>query len=158
MAYNNGFPVGYQPAQFYYPQQNQYFNPQQNMQSQTPNNIMPNQPQSMTPPTIHAEIIQVDNEQAAADFPLAAGSSQMMIARDDSAIYVKTMYANGQYNLDAFVKRPNAPKKREIDPDIYVTREELESRLKELLDAYRDTSKPQAAKAVKSQPKKEGEE
>ena len=28
MAYNNGFPVNYQPAQFYYPQQNSFY-PQQ---------------------------------------------------------------------------------------------------------------------------------
>lgn len=141
MAYNNGFPMGYQPAQFYYPQQNQYYSPQVQQQQAQANMNMPVQSQAMTPPTIHAEIIQVDGEQAAADFPLSAGSSQMMIAKDDSAIFVKTMYANGQYNLDVFAKRPNSPKKKELDPDIYITRDEFESRLKSILGAVKAEDK-----------------
>lgn len=121
MAYNNGFPIGYQP---YYPQQQQFM--QQPMQTQQA------QPQSLTPPTIHAEIVQVDNEQVAESYPMSAGTSQMMIAKNDSAIYVKTMYANGQYNLDVFVKRPKAAPKPEINTDIFVTRDEFEARIKEL--------------------------
>ena len=138
MAYNNGFPMGYQPAQFYYPQQNNpYYQPQ--VQAQAQAQVQPQQ--AMTPPTIHAEIIQVDGEQSAADYPLSAGSSQMMIAKDDSAIFVKTMYANGQYNLDVFAKRPNASKKKELDPDIYITREEFESRLKSIVGAVKAEDK-----------------
>lgn len=125
MAYNN-FPIGYQPAQIYYPQpmQQQYSQSQQQTQPQ----------QMMTPPTIHAEIVQVDNEQAAESYPLSAGSSQMMIARDDSAIYVKTMYPNGQYKLDVFLKRPEAPRNASNGSDIYVTRDEFEKRLQEILE------------------------
>ena len=122
MAYNN-FPVGYQPAQIFYPQQ------QQTMQQPVQ--------QAMTPPTIHAEIIQVDNEQVAESHPMSAGTSQMMIAKDDSAIFVKTMYANGQYNLDVYLKRPSEPKKPEIDMGVYVTKEELETRLKEVLKSQK---------------------
>lgn len=117
MAYNN-FPVGYQPAQIFYPQQQQ---PVQTVQ------------QGLTPPTIHAEIIQVDNEQVADNHPMQAGTSQMMIAKDDSAIFVKTMYANGQYNMDVYLKRPQKPRKPEIDMTQYVTREEMENRLKTIL-------------------------
>lgn len=137
MAYN-GFPVNYQPAQIYYPQQAQ--------QQYMPQQAQPQPQQPMTPPTIHAEIIQVDSEQTAENYPLAAGSSQMMIAKDDSAIYVKTMYANGQYNLDAFIKRPKAPNKPQIDMDMYVTREEFETRLKSL-------TAPQKGKAKKEEVK-----
>lgn len=126
MAYNNGFPIGYQPAQIYYPQQ-QY----QQMVPTQMSGASAQQP--MTPPTIHAEIIQVDSEQTAENYPLAAGSSQMMISKDDSTIYVKTMYANGQYNLDVFVKRPKTPRKPEINMDAYITREEFEDRLKSLV-------------------------
>ncbi len=125
MAYNP-FPMGYQPAQIYYPQQ-QY---QQMPQGQ-------NQ-QPMSPPTIHAEIVQVDSEQSAESYPLAAGASQMMIAKDDSAIYVKSMYANGQYNLDVFVKRPHKARKPDVDLDQYITREEFESRLNAILEAKED--------------------
>lgn len=127
MAYNN-FPVGYQPAQIYYPQYNQSQYMQQPNQQTQPQ-------QTMTPPMIHAEIVQVDNEQAAESYPLSAGTSQMMIAKDDSAIYVKTMYPNGQYKLDAFIKRPEAPRNAARDSDIYITRDEFESRLNEILEA-----------------------
>ena len=126
MAYNN-FPIWYQPAQIFYPQQQQPI--QQHQPIQQPSQQM------LTPPTIHAEIIQVDNEQVAENHPMQAGTSQMMIAKDDSAIFVKTMYANGQYNMDTYVKRPNSPKKPEIDMGAYITRDEFENRLKEILKA-----------------------
>lgn len=129
MAYNNGFPIGYQP---YYPQyQQQYQQMPQQQQTQ----------QAMTPPTIHAEIVQVDNEQVAENYPLSAGMSQMMIAKDDSAIFVKTMYANGQYNLDTFIKRPSKPKQPDFNPNLYITREEFETRLKSLLEPSNGVSK-----------------
>lgn len=115
MAYNNGFPMGYQPVQMTYPQ---YQQPTYNQQTMTP--------------TIHADIVQVENEDAATRFPVGAGSSQMMIAKDDSAIFIKTAFTNGQSSMDVFVKRPPAPAKPQLDLSNYITREELEARLKEL--------------------------
>lgn len=153
MAYNNGFPIGYQPAQIYYPQAIQQV-------QQAPAGYMQQQPQPqaqlMTPPTIHAEIVQVDSEQAAENYPLAVGASQMMIAKDETAIYVKSMYANGQYNLDVFTKRPRTPKRPEIDMDIYITREEFENRLQAILEA--SEGKEKTAPVVAKKSKKEGEE
>lgn len=113
--YNNGFPIGYQPYQM------PYYN-----QPQT------QQPSAMTPPTIRAEIVQVDNEVAASNYPVAIGTPQMMISKDDKYIFVKTSYANGQYQLDVYEKRP--PKAQKTTPDLsaYVTREELEKRLESL--------------------------
>lgn len=99
---NPAFPAGYQPMGW---------NPPQNPQ------------QSMTPPTIRAEIVQVDDEKAAANYPVGAGASQMMIAKDDSAIFVKTAGQNGT-TLDVFVKRPPAPGAPEPD---FCTREEVEA-------------------------------
>lgn len=148
MAYNNGFPVGYQPAQIYYPQQ--YQQPIQQVQQSSQ---MPMQQQAMTPPTIHAEIIQVENEDAVSRFPLAAGTSQMFITRDDSMIIVKTMYANGQYNVDVFAKRPQKPRQPEIDTSIYITRDEFESRLKAITEPLDGKSMTK-----KKETKKEGEE
>lgn len=117
----------YNPA-MYFPQtyQPQMYQPLQNMQQavfQNGNN------QSMTPPTIHAEIVQVDNEDAVDRFPLAAGASQMFMTRDDAHIIIKTMYQNGQYNKDCFDKRPPAPVEPPFDPAAYVTKEEFESRI-----------------------------
>jgi hypothetical protein len=111
MQYNNyGFPVNYQ-------QQYQQFQ------------------QTMTPPIVHADIIQVNGEQDAAAYPVAAGASQMMIARDESAIFVKTAYANGQTGMEVFVRRKQQPQKE----DKYITRDELEQRLAELMAAKEET-------------------
>ena len=123
MAYNNGFPMGY--PQFYpqYPQYQQQQIPQQQAQ-----------PQMMTPPTIHAEILQVDSEQSAENYPVAAGASQMMIRKDDAEIYVKTAFANGQSRLDVYVKRLEKPTQPVFDPEGYVTKDELEMRLNALLE------------------------
>lgn len=122
-VYNNGFPIGYQPIQMpYYPQY------QQSIQQPA----QPQQSPTMTPPTIRADIVQVDNEQTAANYPVAVGTPQMMMAKDDSAIYVKTAYANGQYQLDVFEKRPPRPQTPPVDMGAYVTRDELEKRLSEV--------------------------
>ena len=137
----NGFPASYQPLGFGYPQY------QQQMAQQMPGAQMsPANQQMMTPPTIRAEIVQVDGEEAAGNFPVGAGSSQMMIARDDSAIFVKTAAANGQgYTLDVFVKRPPAPVKPPVDMGAYVTREELP----ELLAAFLRGNTPPTAQTTK---------
>ena len=115
MAYNSYFPATY--PQFYpqYPQQ-------PFMQSQP-------QQQVMTPPTIRAEIVQVGSKAEAANFPVGAGQTQMMIMKDDSAIYIKSAFANGQANLDEYIRKPPEPEKSVID---YVTREEFEQRLSAL--------------------------
>lgn len=112
MAYNNGFPMTYQQM---YPQY-QYQQPVQ-------------QAQMMTLPTIHAEIIQVTTEAEAAAYPVAAGSTQMFMLRDDSEICIKAAYANGQSALTVFEKRAQKPQQESQE---YVTRDEFERRLKEL--------------------------
>ena len=126
-VYNNGFPVAY--PQFYPYQQM----PQQVQQVQQPQ-------QSLTPPTIHADIVQVDGEQAAVNFPVGAGSSQMMIAKDDSAIFVKSALPNGQTTLDVFVKRPPAPPKQEPDLSNYVTWDKLKEYLAGLSKKAKEVS------------------
>lgn len=125
MAYNNGFPMSYQ--QFYQPQ---YQQPYSSFQSG--NNQMQQQAntQMMTPPTIHAEIVQIADRNEASNFPVGAGQAQMMITRDDSSIFVKTAFANGQSNLVEYVKKAPEPQKPAAD---YVTREEFEKRLAEIL-------------------------
>lgn len=132
MAYNNGFPVTYQQ---YYPQY-QFQAPQYQ-----PVPTAQNAQQTMTPPIVHADIIQVANEAEARNYPVAAGASQMMVAKDDSAIFVKTAFANGQSSMDVYVKRPPAPPEKPVDLSVYVTREELESRLAALSAPKRPAKK-----------------
>ena len=126
MAYNNGFPMSYQ--QFYQPQYQvpyggfQGGNNQMQQQAQTA-------PQMMTPPTIHAEIVQIADRNEALNFPVGAGQAQMMITRDDSTIFVKSAFANGQSSLTEYVKKEPEPQKPQAD---YITREEFEKRLAEI--------------------------
>ena len=116
MAYNNGFPMSYQ----------QYYQP---MGYQQQMNVQQQNQQMMTPPTIHAEIVQISDRNDAVNFPVGAGQAQMMITRDDSSIFVKTAFANGQSNLVEYVKKAPEPKTPAAD---YVTREEFERRLAEI--------------------------
>ena len=107
------------------------------MQYMRQQNHMP-QPQqqtqpTMTPPTIHAELVMVDSETAAGEYPVAAGASQMMMRNDEAAIYIKTAMQNGQYQLDVFEKRPPAPPAPKLDPADVVTKAYLEQRLADLL-------------------------
>lgn len=131
MAYNNYFPLNYQQ---YFPQyqQPQFQQPQQQVQPQM---------QMMTPPTIRAEIVQVGSRAEAENFPVGAGQTQMMIAKDDSAIFIKTAFANGQANLDEYVKKPPEPEKPPVD---YVTREEFEQRISALMAMNKESRKDES--------------
>lgn len=80
---------------------------------------------SLTPPTIHAEIIQVDSEAAVDTQPQAAGTSQMYMTRDDAAIIVKTQYANGGFDKVVYDRRPPAPPAPVFVPEEYVRKDEI---------------------------------
>jgi hypothetical protein len=129
MAYNNGFPMSYQ--QFYQPQYQSPYGGFQNNQPLSPTQMSATnqQTQMMTPPTIHAEIVQIADRNEAVNFPVGAGQAQMMITRDDSTIFVKSAFANGQSSLAEYVKKEPEP---QTPPADYVTREEFERRLAEL--------------------------
>lgn len=109
--YNNGFPMSY---------------PQMGLPQALP--------QSMTPPTIHADIIQVENEQEAENYSVAVGAVQMMMAKDDSAIFIKSAYPNSQYRLDIYRKELVRPEKSVAD---FVTKNELDEALKALKTALK---------------------
>ncbi|MBQ3330791.1 MAG: hypothetical protein IJG87_06395 [Ruminococcus sp.] len=90
----------------------------------------PQQPQAFTPPTIRAEIIQVENEDAAANYPVGAGASQMMIAKDDSAIFIKSATANGS-TLEVYTRRPQEAPKPSFDLSEYVRKDEVKALINE---------------------------
>ena len=89
----------------------------------------------MTPPTIDAKIIQVDSIEAIDRFPMAAGTSQMYMTKDEQNIVVRSMYANGQHNDDVYDKRPPAPPAPTLNPADYVRRDELAALIAEALQA-----------------------
>ena len=57
--------------------------------------------------------------------PMAAGSSFLFFANDDSFIAVKSAGVNGQTSFNVYDKRPPAPAVPAFDPSEYVRRDEL---------------------------------
>jgi len=125
------------PAYYRHNQQFQQPYPTQGQTVQQPS-------QPLTPPTIHAEIVQVDGEADVERWPVNAGASQMFITRDETQIIVKTMGANGPLPLDVYVKRPPAPVAPPFNPAEYVRRDELP----ELIAAVAATPKRTPKKEV----------
>lgn len=142
MAWNNGFPMTYG-----YPQNNPQIYGQQNFQ--------PQQPQMITPPTIRAEIIQIEDEAAAERYPLAAGVSQMFITRAEDKIIVKTMGQSGALPLKVYEERPPAPPAPVFDPGEYVRKDELEKLVSEAVVAQMRQKETTIAQPIKRTVKKE---
>ena len=128
MAYNPQlyYPQNYQPYQ-YQPQM-----PMQTQQIQAP------APQMQTR---IIEVVPVDTEEAAESFPVAVGATQVMFAKDDSFVAVKTVGVNGLTEFNVFSKRPKPVKKETLDLSDYVTKEELNERLRALQSLTRDDRK-----------------
>lgn len=108
------YPQTYQTPQYPTPYPVQYPQQAQQIQQQAA-------PQSMTPPTIHAEIIQVKNADEVEKFPVNAGTSQLFQLADDSAFVIKSVYPNGQTETDIYAKQPKKPVPPPIDPAQFVT-------------------------------------
>lgn len=137
MAPQYPFPVGYQP-----------FNPYQQYQQQyqpTPQMSPAQMAGTSQQQTKYVEVVPVDTVQEAEACPMAAGSSFLFFARDDSFIAVKSVGVNGQQSFSVFDKRPPAPVVPPFDPAAYVTKEELESRLAAILAPKRAQKKEDSA-------------
>lgn len=100
------------------------WNPQMYMPQQYQPMYQPMQPQSRM-----VEVVPVDSVDSAKEFPVAIGATMLMIAKDDSFLAIKINGVNGQSSFEVYDKRPPAPEKPVFDPAVYVTRDELESRL-----------------------------
>lgn len=129
MNYNNYFPANYA-----------YFQPQmQNQQYQQQTN-------QMSPPTIHAEIIQINGEQEVKDYPVAAGCTQMFMSKDDTSIFIKSAYAN----QPAQIVRYNKIEPIIENPPDYVTKDELDKRLNEIMNKIRNNNQNKKQEGVKN--------
>lgn len=143
MAWNNGFPATYPqqyPMPYQQPQMPVYAPqmPQAGTQMSQPTQA----PQMLTPPTIRAEIIQIDDEAAVDKFPLGAGASQMFITKAEDKIIIKTMGQNGPLPLDVYEKRPPAPPVQPFDPGEYVRKDELDALVSAALAAQTAQKRP----------------
>lgn len=123
----------YQNAGVPMPQVPQMVPQQMAQQSQMP---------QMTPPTIRAEIVQIDDDSVAANYPVNVGASIMLMTKDDSTIFIKSATPNG-ITIAAYDRRPPSPAPKQINPEDVVTWDALEAWM-----AERSGKKP-AKKEVK---------
>ena len=103
------------------------YNPQvyfpQNYQPQYPQY----QPVQQQPTGRMVEVIPVDNESVAVDFPVSVGSTVEFMAKDDSFVAFKTVEMNGQSSFAIYDLRPPAPPAPAFDPSAYVRRDEIDA-------------------------------
>lgn len=119
MAYNNYFPVGYQPM--YYPQQNQVQTPIQAQQ----------QPQ----PQMNNGIIWVQGEAAAKSYPIAPNSSVPLWDSEANVIYIKSADMSGMPSIKIldYTMRDVAPRAAEIQPQSdFATKDDISILEKEI--------------------------
>ena len=107
MAFNNGFPIGYQPAQIYYPsQQVQQPQPQQNN-----------------------GIIWVQGEAGAKSYLVAPNTTVQLWDSESQVIYLKSADASGMPSIKVldYTIRDSAPKHlTPVGPQIdYATKEDV---------------------------------
>jgi hypothetical protein len=137
-TYNQMYPQGYPGAQMPVYGQQMPNNGYMGGTFQNGNTQSVQQPQQpapvMTPPTIRAEIIQIEDEAAVDRFPLAAGASQMFMTRAEDKIIIKTMGQDGSLPLVIYDKRPPAPPAPKFDPAEYVRRDEADKLIMERVE------------------------
>lgn len=107
MAFNNGFPIGYQPAQIYYPsQQVQQPQPQQN-----------------------SGIIWVQGEAGAKSYLVAPNTTVQLWDSESQVIYLKSADASGMPSIKVldYTIRDSAPKHpTPVGPQVdYATKEDI---------------------------------
>lgn len=123
MAYNNYFPVGYQPV--YYPQQNQM----QGTQMSLANQPQPQQPQ------MNNGIIWVQGEAAAKSYPIAPNSSVPLWDSEANVIYIKSADMSGMPSIKIldYTMRDVAPRAAEIQPQSdFATKDDISILEKEI--------------------------
>ena len=103
----------------------------------------------MTKPTVHADIVQIENEAAGQNEPVDAGTSQMMITKDETAILIKSVLANGETTMDIYRKIPKAPKPAEPE---YVTRAEFERWIAEISSRTEPEMPRQSLRLLREEP------
>lgn len=140
MAYNNGFPIGYQQM---YPQYNYVPQvPQQQMMQQQ----MMQQQQMPVQQNNDTGILWVQGEAGAKSWAVAPGKSVMLMDSESNTFYIKSSDASGvPLPLRIFdytektAQQPSQPQvlqHQELDTSKFVTWDDLDKRLEEKLDEF----------------------
>ena len=135
MNYSNYFPASYQPV---YPNPTQFI-PQQPVPSAAPQNNQANN---------NGSINWVMGEAAARSYAVAPGQSVLLLDSDSSVFYIKSADASGMplplriFDYKERTQQPHTePQVQQSAPlTDYVTREEFEKRIAELMETRRNNS------------------
>lgn len=148
MAYNNYFPVGYQPFVYQYPNNTPY--QPQGTQSEA---VQPAQ-QTMNQNNFNASqnaIIWVQGEAGAKAYPVAPNTTVQLWDSEEQVIYLKSADASGMPSLKTldYTIRETKPhisvaEKPQIDMSGFITRDEFEQRMAEVCKQTIKTKKVNA--------------
>ena len=133
MAYNAGFPIGYQPSyqSYNYIQQPQLTQP-----------VNPPQMTQMTQPVNDTGILWVQGEAGAKSWAVAPGKSVMLMDSESNTFYIKSSDNSGMpmplrifdyKERTAQTQQTPAIQHQEIDTSKFVTWEDLDKKLEELI-------------------------
>ncbi len=154
MAYNNGFPIGYQPAPInYQPQSSYQLQPQPVQQQQNPG------------------MIWVQGEAGAKSYLLTPNTTLPLWDSEQQTIYLKSSDASGMPSmkiLDYTIREQGAPHKNnlteeqhKIDLSGFVTYDEFNNRLDEItrkLDRFINKPKQQDKREYRRNRERDGED
>lgn len=120
-AYNNYFPIGYQPGSYSYIQP-------------TPTVTQPMAQPTVTTQPQSAGIVWVQGEAGAKAYPVAAGNSMLLMDSEGEQFYIKSTDISGMpMPLRVFTYKESVEaeteNKKNVDLSNYITRDELEARL-----------------------------
>lgn len=120
-----------QPDPRYFPQQA----PAMSARGQQPAQQQP-EGTAMTPPMIHADIIQIESEKdkVIENTSVPIDKSQMFMTRDENLIAVKSATASG-VEIVYYDRRPSVPEPPQFDPRVYPTRNEVAQYIEERLSS-----------------------
>lgn len=129
MPYNNGFPIGYQPSQLYFPQVQQPIQP-----------AVPQQNTAPTPAPTNNRIIWVQGEAGAKSYLVAPNNTVDLWDSEAQVIYLKSADASGMPSMKVldYTVRDNTPKTAPVSvSNEYATKNEvsaLESQIKAIME------------------------
>ena len=142
MAYNNGFPIGYQPVQSVQPMQPvQQMQQAQPVQQAQPNINMQQQQMYQQPQNAdRSGIIWVQGDAGAKSYLVAPNQSVMLMDSEQSCFYIKSADASGMplplrtFDYTERVAATSRPpeEKHQVDMSAYITKDEYESRTADL--------------------------
>ena len=90
-------------------------------------------PQPVTPPTIHADLVQIGDMSETDAYQARAGAPLGFITRDENKIVFKTVGKDGAQMLDVYVRQPPEPAKPAFDPSDFVHKADFERMVEEVI-------------------------